>query len=237
MKRGGSAVVFALLAGCSGISENADGVASVEIRLPTNFYLEKGQSVLIRAVARNRDGDSVAAEFRWRSPDTTIAVDSALGIVTGLTDVGTARVQAALFGSDTLLSILDSLTFTLTAMADTGFSTTPDSITISVDTVATSIAFTLEGGTPRQPVAGRPVTFIIVDPAPADTPVVMFLSGRARDSTLTSAAGVATLTVRGRSGKTIPDRAVVEINAYRAAGALIPGSGQRVVVRFLHQTP
>jgi len=237
LRRWQAAAGLALLAGCSGISENQDGVATVEIRLPTNFYLEKNHPVLIRAVARNASGDSVGAEFRWRSPDTTIAVDSARGLVTARADSGTARVQAALFGRDTVVSILDSLKFTLTATADTGFTTTADSITIRFDTVATSIGFKLEGGAARLPVRGRPISFAIVDPAPADTPAVVFASGRVRDSALTGTTGVAALTIRGQRGRPIPDRAVVEINAYRASGAKVPGSGHRVVVRFLHETP
>lgn len=237
MSLGAWASLHALLAGCSGISENEEGIASIEIRLPANFYLENGQSVQIRAVARNADGDSIAAAFRWRSPDSTIAIDSTTGLITGLADSGAARVQAGVFGVDTVLSILDSLRFTLTARADTGFAAT-DSLTVPVDTVAAVISFTLEGGdTLRRPVAGRPVGFAIIEPAPADTPVVMFGSGRARDSALTGTNGAATLTIRGRSGRVIPDRAVVEITAYRASGAPIPGSGQRVVVRFLHQSP
>ena len=237
MRGCGLVALAALLGACSGISENEDGIASVEIRLPANFYLEKNQSVLIHAVARDANGDSVAAEFRWRSPDTVLAVDSTLGVVTALAATGTGRVQAAILGKDSIFSILDSLKFTLTSVADTGFLTTADSIDVPVDVTPTSIGFKLEGGTPPLAVSGRPVTFTIIEPAPADTPVVMFASGRAKDSTTTAATGIATLTIRGRTGKTIPDRAVVEINAYRATGAKIPGSGQQVVIRFRHQSP
>jgi hypothetical protein len=229
-------VVLALLGGCSGISDNDDGIASIEIRLPANFYLEKDQTVQIRAVARSAEGDSVAADFRWRSPDSTVAVDSSLGLITALVDTGTARIQAALFGRDTLLSILDSLRFTLTAAADSGVLTTPDSITVASDTTTTVMSFQLLGGNPPVGVAGRPVSFRIVEPSPPDSAVV-FGSGRVRDSVLTGTTGVATLTIRGRSGRTIPDRVVVEIDARRASGALIPGSGRHVVIRFLHQNP
>jgi hypothetical protein len=236
LRPGGLVALAALLGGCSGISDNDDGIATVEIRLPANFYLEHNQSVTIRAVARAANGDSVDAAFRWRTPDTVIAVDSTRGTVTALLSSGTGRVQAALFGKDSIFSILDSLKFTLTAVADTGFLTTADSIDVPIDVSPTAISFKLEGGTPRTAVSGRPITFSIIEPVPADTPVVIFASGRAKDSTITATTGIATISVGGRTGKTIPDRAVVEINAYRATGAKIPGSGKRVVIRFLHQT-
>lgn len=236
MIRWWSALLLAVVAGCSGISENADGIASVEIRLPANFYLENARPLLIRAIARNAGGDSVAADFRWRSPDTLITVDSTRGVVTAKADAGTARIQVALFGKDTLVSILDSLRFTLTAAADTAFLTSPDSVAVRVDTDPTTIAMKLEGGAPRVAVAGRPISFAIIEPAPTDTPAVVFASGRAKDSVTTATTGIASLVIRGRSGAAIPDRVVVEVNAFRASGAKIPGSGRRVVVRFLHQS-
>ena len=84
-------------------------------------------------------------------------------------------------------------------------------------------------------VVGRPVTFRIIDPVPADSPAVAFPSGRVADSLTTGANGIATGTIRGVTGRAVPDRAVVEINARRASGELIPGSGLRIVIRFRHQ--
>lgn len=231
------ALLAGILTGClSGISDNADGVNSIEIRLPTNFYLEANRPLTLSAVARNGAGDSVAAAFRWTSPDSTIAVDSSLGIVTALVATGKARVQLALLGKDSLFSSLDNLSFTLTAPADTTALTIADSLDAVFDTSSTTIAAIIQGGSPRTPVAGRPITFTIIDPV-VDTPVVAFPNTRAADSVLTGPTGVSTIVVRGRTGKTIPDRVVVEVSAYRASGQKIPGSGRRVVIRFRHQTP
>ncbi|MFN0178948.1 MAG: hypothetical protein ACKVZ0_09110 [Gemmatimonadales bacterium] len=224
-----------MAAGCSGLIDNADGISSIDVRLPVNFYLEVGRSVTLHAVARNANGDSVAAEIQFLTPDTTITVGQTTGVITGARASGTGRVQVVTFGTDTVLTRLDSLKFTLTAAADTMVLVGADSVEVRVDETGTNLGVRLDGGSPAAPVAGRPITFTLIEPAAADSTVIL-PSGRAADSVVTTINGTATLRVRGRSGKTIPDRAVVEINAYRADGQRIPGSSRRVVIRFLHQT-
>ena len=230
--------LLALAAGCSGLTNNDDGIATLEVSLPTNLYLEKSLSITLHAVARNSAGDSVDADVVWRTPDTTVTLDSAHGTITALQDAGTARVQVAVFGQDTLATKIDALLFTLTPKADTLLLTGADSLTATVDTLGTApLGVRLMGGTPLTAVRGRPITFRIIDPAPADSPRVVFSSNRIVDSAVTTTTGSPAVSpsVRGVRGRTAPDRAVVEINAYRANGALIPGSRRRVVIRFLHQ--
>jgi hypothetical protein len=228
------------LAACSSLSNNSDGIATLDVRLPVNFYLEQGRPLTLTAVAKNADGDSVAATIAWRTPDTTLAVDSATGSITALYPTGKGRVQVAVVGSDAFASGIDNLSFTLTGPADTLILTGPDSVEAAMDSVGVQITgLVLQGGTPPIPTVGRPVSFSIVDPAPVDSPSVVLTSsfGRTvRDSTFTDANGVAgTLTVIAFRGKRAPDRVVVQADALRASGELIPGSGRLFVVRFLHQ--
>jgi hypothetical protein len=191
-------------------------------------------------VARNAAGDSVGAVLAWRTPDTTITVDSATGTITAKYPTGQGRVQVAVVGSKPLATDLTKLTFTLTAAADTLDLTGPDSLDAPIDATGVQITgFTLLGGDPPAPVPGRPISFRIVDPAPADSPTVVLgnrVPNKVADSTSTDPSGVAgPMLVKGAPNKTPPDRVVVEVNAYRASGDKIPGSGRQIVIRFLHQ--
>ncbi len=224
------------MVGCSGAFENADQISFLEITLPVNSFLELGRSVTIRAVARNGAGDSVPATLSWRTVDTAaIAVDTIKGIVTAKLATGTADLQIGVLGKDTLISTQSAIKFTLTAPADTLRLVGSDSLDVSIDANGAQVGMALEGGATRVGVVGRPVGFRIVEPAAVDSPAVTFSSGRTVDSLTTGPNGLVTATVRGVAGRPVPDRAVVEINAYRASGQLIPGSGRRVVIRFRHQ--
>jgi hypothetical protein len=231
---------LAAAAGCSQLPENSDGVATLELRLPVNVYLEQGRPVTLHAVARNRAGDSVGAVLAWRTPDTTLAVDSASGTVTANYSTGQGRVQVAVVGAKPLATSLENLIFKLTAPADTLVLTGADSLDATQDAVGAQIAgLVLQGGDPVTPAAGRPVTFVVVEPTPVDSPAVVLgtaTSNRSRDSTLTDATGAAgPMTVVAALHRTPPDRVVVEAIAYRASGDLIPGSRRQFVIRFRHQ--
>lgn len=203
--------------------------------LPANTFLEPGVPVHLVAVARNAAGDSIAADLRWRTPDSTVQLDSTRGIVTAKATSGTARVQVGAFGKDTLVSGLGNLTFTLTAKADSLTLVSADSVNVTKDTDGTQLKAKLWGGTPAAGVSGRPVVFRIIDPAPADTPTVAFNFTRSADSLATDATGGVTAVLRPALNKTPPDRVVVRLTARRANGDAIPGSGRLIVVRFLHQ--
>ena len=190
----------------------------------------------IRVVARNAAGDSVPATLIWRTADTAaIAIDTVRGIVTAKLATGSADVQVGVFGKDTLISTQSAIKLTLTASVDTLRLDGADSLEVAKDTVGAQVRVALEGGATPAGVVGRPVSIRIIDPAPADSPSVAFPSGRTADSLTTGANGLSTATIRGVKGRTVPDRAVVEINAYRASGERIPGSGRRIVIRFRHQ--
>lgn len=226
---------LALIAGCSGITNNEDGIATLEIRYPANTFLEAGTTVRLSGVARNGDGDSVDATIRWRTPDTTVTVDSVTGLVTPLFAAGTARIQAAVFGLDTIVTTIGGVTLTLTAKADSVALTTADSITLTQDTATATIRTRFLGGTPAVGILGRPLGLRIIEPAAVDSPTVAFASGRVSDSTNSDQTGATTTLVRAVRNRTPPDRVVVELQARRADGEPIPGSGRRVVIRFLHQ--
>ena len=86
-------------AACSGLPTEAGGVIGLELRVPAQLSLANGQTITLAVRALDRNGDSVAADIRWRTADTTlITLDSIHGVVTGRSDTGSARVQAA-FGS------------------------------------------------------------------------------------------------------------------------------------------
>lgn len=227
--------VLALIAGCSGITDNEDGIATLEIRFPANTFLEAGTTLRLSGVARNGAGDSVDAPIRWRTPDTTITIDSVTGLVTPRFAAGTARVQAGVFGQDTIVTTIGGLLLTLTAKADSLVLTTADSITLTQDTATATIRTRFLGGSPATGVLGRPLSLRIVEPAAVDSPAVAFASGRTADSTNSDQTGATTNLIRAVRNRTPPDRVVVELNARRADGQLIPGSGRRVVIRFLHQ--
>jgi hypothetical protein len=230
-----AAGALGVLVACSGITENRDGISTLEVIYPANTFLELGDSVTLRAVARNAAGDSIGVPIRWYTPDSTITLDSVRGVATGLTSSGVARIVASVIGKDTLLTQLGGLSLTLTAKADTLALVGDDSLEVPHDTSTAELQVELLGGSPLVGVFGRPITLRIVDPAPVDSPTVAFLSGQIVDSILTDGTGSILSRVHAVANRTPPDRVVISINAYRASGTPIPGSGHQVVLRFRHQ--
>jgi hypothetical protein len=106
-------LLVGLLAGCGQLPVTGDGVVALEVTQPASLTLAAGASVQLEARALDQNGDEVATSILWGTPDTTITVDSATGLVTGVTESGIGRVQAAV---GTLHSNL--ITFTLTAPAE-----------------------------------------------------------------------------------------------------------------------
>ena len=225
-----------LAAACSSFSNNDDGIVSLEVRLPTNFALELGLPLQLHAVARNADGDSVGVELSWLTPDTTVAVDPS-GLVTPLQSSGMARIQVGVLGKDTLLSAADNLTFTLTPYADSLRLLGSDSLEVETDAdVSPALDVALVDTAAQAGVPGRPIGFAIVEPAADSASPVVLRTSKVRDSALSGPSGgpATPMTVQAARGKTPPDRVVVEVTAYHATGAPIPGSGRRIVIRFLH---
>lgn len=109
----GALALAGLLGGCGQLPVTGDGVVALEVTQPASTTLQPGQSVQLEARALDRNGDEVTTDITWSTPDTTLTVEEATGLVTGVTESGTGRVQAS---AGTLRSNL--ITFTLTAPPD-----------------------------------------------------------------------------------------------------------------------
>ena len=108
MMRWITGVALLFVAGCGNLPTTGDGIVALEIVMPSPLTLEQGQSRQLTARALNAQGEEVAAEITWRTPDETVTVEESTGVVTGVAASGTGRVQASV---GTLNS--DLITFTL----------------------------------------------------------------------------------------------------------------------------
>ena len=96
------------LAACGSLPDQGGGVVALEVIGPTALTLKVGQSLTLRARALDIQGDSVAADLFWRTPDTSlVTLDTVRGIVVARTNSGTAQFQARV---GTLLSTVISVT-------------------------------------------------------------------------------------------------------------------------------
>jgi hypothetical protein len=89
-------LLVGVAAGCSKLPTSGDGIVALEIRSPTALTLKLGDSLTFSARALNQQGDSVAADILWQTPDTArITVDPVRGVVHARVGTGTGRVQAS----------------------------------------------------------------------------------------------------------------------------------------------
>jgi hypothetical protein len=219
-------VAVAILAGCSGLDEGEAGVVALEVRAPLPAIVEVGETVQFSATPLDADGDSVGVPVTWRSPDATLAVDAASGLVTGVAP-GTGRVQA-LVGS--LVGELVSLA--VIAPADT-LLLVGDSVVVApaVPGVTPTLTAQLQSFNPAGPLDARPLIFEIT--RPTAVPLAVTLPGGVLINTLpTIADGTAGVIVSRAPGVPLTDTVFVEIRASRTRGAAVPGSGQRFIVLF-----
>jgi hypothetical protein len=224
--------LLAGLAACSSLTETAGGVGGLTVLAPSPAELEAGQTIQLQAVAVNGNQDTVDIPIIWLALDTTIAVDSLTGMVTGRTAGQTGRViarAADLYSAEVKFSILRRVDTLVRVSADTQSVVPPA-------TFSGSLVVRLSGGDPLTPVAGRRVIFSIVSPefATAADRTVEFPGGLLRVSSLTGATGEPPgVRVQERTGTTPPDSVIVEASAYRPAGGpAVPGSGARFIIRF-----
>jgi hypothetical protein len=219
------ALVGTAALGCSGLTEGEAGIVALEVQVPSPAVLEIGETIQLSARPLDKNGDSVAATVIWRSPDTTVSVDSITGLVIGNV-AGTARVQASV-GS--LSSDLVSLTVlaradTLAIVGDSSFTLTGDSL------ISPPLATILQSFTAGA-LADRPVIYEITTPT-ADTAVTL-TGGVLSDTVQTGSDGTVTSeTLTLNSAKVRPDSTIVTVRANRTHGEPVPGSGQRFIVRF-----
>ena len=99
------------LAGCSEIPTTSDGVAFLEIQSPASTTITVGDTVRLQARTLDASGAPIEVAVVWRTPDTTVTVTPATGIVVARFP-GTGRVQAVV-GDDELVS--DFIRFTVQA--------------------------------------------------------------------------------------------------------------------------
>jgi hypothetical protein len=229
-------IVALLLAGCSNLTEGNGGVVSLEVRRPEPATVEVGDTIQLSAVALDRNGDTVDAAIVWRTADTTVAVDSVTGRVTGLVAGQTGRVQAAetsLVSQPITLTVIGAAD-TLAIPADTlvvipeadGSSPIAAAVLSRSDTAATGFV----------PATGVTISFSIVDPVFADpaTRTVELTGGVLADTLVTGADGTASpaVTVNRVAGKTAPGTVRVKVDARHRSGGPVTGSGGTVVILF-----
>jgi hypothetical protein len=165
-----------------------------------------------------------------------IAIDSLTGRVTGLLAGTTGRVQVT---DGSLAS--DLITLTVLPRADT-VEVPRDTIvvaagaTTSPPLLARVAARDAAAPTGFSGVSGRSVVFTIVEPVFADPAArtVEITGGALADTVVTGTDGLpsAPVTLSRIAGRTAPPIVLVEVKAVRRSGVLVPGSGQRFVVRF-----
>jgi hypothetical protein len=113
-------VAIAAISACGSLPNVGNGVVALQLFSPDTLPLASahivtiGQADSLRAVALDIHGDTVAAQIRWRTPDTAfVTLDSVRGILVGKS-VGSARVQASAgtLSSDVLMFTVDSASTT-----------------------------------------------------------------------------------------------------------------------------
>jgi hypothetical protein len=222
------ALVLGLLVGCSNLDEGDAGVVALEVTAPASSVLEVGESLQLTARALDRDGNTVNTTITWRAVDTTATIDPASGIVSGLFP-GTGRFQA------TVGSLASGLiTLTILAPADTLIIAGDSVLTVLTDESASAAMLVrLESFDPAGPLSGRPVVYTITSPVLTSIPHTVELPGGVLvDTVSTGSDGVSSMTLNRVTGVVQPDSAIVQVSAFRTHGAVIPGSGQRFIVRF-----
>ncbi len=215
---------------CSNITDVGNGVVELDVTIPSRPELEVGDTVQLVARAVDRNGEVVAADITWATPDTTIGVVASTGQVTGLAP-GPGRVQAA---EGTLVS--DFLSFTVLARADSLALPAGGAVTVAADAPSSApLAVTLLGA-PDVSLAGHRIIFTITAPAVADPAArtLQFPNGALADTVTTAPDGTPSIavTVDRVTGTTAPATATVTVEAFRPSGAAVPGSGQAFTITF-----
>lgn len=227
--------LLATLAACSTLDEIVDGVVAVEILPPTPAIIEVGDTSRLRARALDQNGDSVAADIIWVTPDTQALViaDPAAGIAIGTAPITAGRVQARLG------SLAGGLaTIRVEARADTLILVGSGADTVAADaTESDPLVTRLESFAPPGPLAQRDVIYEVTDPAFADTALrtVELSGGGLVDTVQTISDGTPSpiVTLRRITGRTAPASVTVAVRAVQRRGTPVPGSGQAFTVTFL----
>jgi hypothetical protein len=232
------AVLALLVAGCTSITSDSNGVVAIETVSPSAPGMEDRDTLnlvtlTLHARALDINGDSIAAPLVWTSADTlAVIVDSVIPYVAGHGIFGSPRLQARV---GTLGSAV--ITYTLGPRSDTLTLAGSDSIVVASGfDVSDSLQVVLQSYNPPGPLANRRLIFTIVSPVfatPADRTVEITGHGLA-DTALTNISGQPTVavTLSRIIGKTAPDSAVVTVSAVRPSGRSVPGLARPCVVYF-----
>jgi hypothetical protein len=221
-------LALVVFAGCSNLSEVDGGVVALEVTAPDPAVIEVNESLPLSVRALNKDGDSVAAPIVWSVADTTLAVDPASGVLTGVAP-GPGRVFASVGNLNSAV-----LAFSVLAPADTIVIPGDSVFTVAAGvTTSPSLTVRLESFAPVSVLEERPVIFALTSPDPATvTPTVALPNALVEDTVLTAADGTASVTLTELPGFTPPLTAIVTVRATRTRGAVVPGSGQHFTVTF-----
>ena len=229
-------VLAAAVAGCSNLSSDSGGVISLQVVRPEPAVVEVGDTITLTARALDRNGDSVAADIRWRAADTTLWVDSVLGRVTGRVAGQNGRVQA----SETSLTS-NPITLAVVGPADT-LAVPPDTLIVAADAttssalVATVLSRSDTAVSGFVPASGARMTFEIVAPVFADPAArtVEFTGSALTASVVSGTDGTASpaVTLSRVTGQTAPDTVRVAVRTIHRSGAPVAGSEQQVLVLF-----
>jgi hypothetical protein len=219
-----------VVAGCSNLDEGAGGVVGLEIQVPVNRTIEVTQSVQLTASGLDKDGNVVPdAVITWRTPDTTVTVDSLTGLVTGLFP-GTGRVQAV---EGSLASELE--TFNIVYHPDTLIIVGDSVVTVApTDLASVPLVVSVQSFSPPGTVVPSwPVVYSIVSPPDTGVHTVELPGAVLTDTLSTGTDGTVSTVILNRvSGIAQPDTAIVQVQTSRSSGELVPGSGQRFIVIF-----
>lgn len=221
--------VLAVLA-CSDATSTGNGVIAIQVLVPANAAVETGDTLTLVAQALDKNGDVVNEPVYWRTPDPNLLtmVDS-IGLLTTDSLTGVGQVQAYV-GS--LLSPLVSIT--VHPPSDTLAIVGPDTMTLlDADTASAPLDAAVQTLNPPGGVPGTSITYVVFDSL-SSLGLVHFQGGGMSLGAATGTDGspLTDVTIRRTNGVAQPDSVIVEVFAFRPSQAVVPGSGQRFIVRF-----
>ncbi|MCU0620672.1 MAG: hypothetical protein MUC69_04120, partial [Gemmatimonadales bacterium] len=212
--RVGAALALAVAA-CSTLDEIADGVVAIELLPPTPSVIEVGDTALLRARALDANGDSVAADIVWVTPDTQALriPEAATGLAIGTAPISAGRVQARLGSLAGGLS-----TIRVEARADTIVVVGSGLDSVAADVAESApLVVRVESFAPAGPLGQREVVYEVTDPVFADTALrtVELSGGGLVDTVGTGSDGSPSppVTLRRITGRTAPASATVAVRA------------------------
>jgi len=215
---------------CSDVTSTGNGVIAIQVIVPADAAVEPGDTLILVAQALDKNGDVVNEPVYWRSRDPNLLtmVDS-IGLLTTDSLTGAGEVQAYV-GS--LLSPL--IPITVHPPSDTLALVGPDTMTVpDADTASATLDAAVQTLNPPGGVPSTSISYVVFDSL-ASLGLVHFQGGgmSVRAETGSDGRPLVAVTLRRTNGVVQPDSVIVEVFAFRPSQAVVPGSGQRFIVRF-----